>query len=71
MEDQSLVAKDQGGEGGAHTAGLGVAPKGRCVSGRDWKARNQSQRCDTRGVGGSETRYLRFVAVNTIEILKY
>lgn len=23
---------------------MGVAPKGRCVSGRDWKARNQSQR---------------------------
>lgn len=42
LEDQSLT-KDP--EADAATAGLiGVAPKGRCVSGRDWKARNQSQR---------------------------
>lgn len=44
VEDQSL-ANDKDGEAGAINAGLGVAPKGRCVSGRDWKARNQSQRC--------------------------
>lgn len=51
-EGQSLKskskAKDMGKASDGLVAGaapgLGVAPKGRCVSGRDWKARNQSQR---------------------------
>lgn len=44
VEDQSLgrVGKDDAAK--APAGGMGVAPKGRCVSGRDWKARNQSQK---------------------------
>lgn len=53
VEDQSLCPKGKDQESGAAiTAGLGVAPKGRCVSGRDWKARNQSQRCEYAGCRG-------------------
>lgn len=49
VEDQSLgegkdKAKASTAAAAAPAGGLGVAPKGRCVSGRDWKARNQSQR---------------------------
>lgn len=45
VEDQSLAKDADHNASTAVAAGLGVAPKGRCVSGRDWKARNQSQRC--------------------------
>ncbi|CAM9995272.1 unnamed protein product [Scytosiphon promiscuus] len=34
---------------------VGVAPKGRCVSGRDWKARNQSQRASMQRTTATET----------------
>lgn len=49
VEDQSLAqgaGKDQDSTAAkkAPAGGMGVAPKGRCVSGRVWKARNQSQR---------------------------
>ncbi|CAN0411585.1 unnamed protein product [Ectocarpus fasciculatus] len=57
-EGQSL-GKD--GKSGAHdwpvapADRMGVAPKGRCVSGRDWKARNQSQRASMQRTTATET----------------
>ncbi|CAN0472588.1 unnamed protein product [Ectocarpus sp. 12 AP-2014] len=58
-EGQSL-GKDKDGKrahGGPITAAdrMGVAPKGRCVSGRDWKARNQSQRASMQRTTATET----------------
>ena len=72
VEDQSL-AKDTDQNAGAVTAGLGVAPKGRCVSGRDWKARNQSQRCgcaarrggDVLCIGGGVPERCTYISMRT------
>ncbi len=43
VEDQSSLNARPGAA--AADKPVVAAPKGRCVSGRDWKARNQSQRC--------------------------
>eukprot|EP00752_Nemacystus_decipiens_P006876 g6177.t1 len=55
VEDQSLPNDNDQEAGAAVTAGLGVAPKGRCVSGRVWKARNQSQRASMQRTTATET----------------
>lgn len=52
VEDQSLGGKDGTAMVPPAGGGMGVAPKGRCVSGRDWKVRNQSQRWVGGCVGG-------------------
>ncbi|CAM9319054.1 unnamed protein product [Ectocarpus sp. 8 AP-2014] len=58
-EGQSLGADKDGkrAHDGPITAAdrMGVAPKGRCVSGRDWKARNQSQRASMQRTTATET----------------